>query len=342
MEVPKTSPAPARSLRRYLFIALVTLGTLASAGSIAHAQSNVDDLVDEIRQMVAETLGPERQGAAYAAMVNFAVHPDISRAVYRVDSEGQNADEPEIKVTKLPLRLLPDVELAGVRPFFEVSLGYQTIDFAFETAPGERIDSEWKAYGGSLVGGLQIPVGSDWTLVSTVNLGLARLKNNADFDGPISEAILKPATEGLVFNWQAETWIAGAAVAADYVKTLGATDLGVHASLSYNYVESYDSDSGLIDFNSDATTFVINAEAIHPTPLAIGDYPLAVVPSFGYTTFLGNDRDALGFEYFVEGGLALEADVSAKGWRVKKLRLGAKAIYGADVTGYGLIIGYRF
>ena len=48
---------------------------------------------------------------------------------------------------------------------------------------------------------------------------------------------------------------------------------------------------------------------------------------------IGNNRDALGFDYFFEAGLALETDISQNDWPVKKLRLGVMGIFGADVTG---------
>ena len=50
----------------------------------------------------------------------------------------------------------------------------------------------------------------------------------------------------------------------------------------------------------------------------------------------------LGFERFGEAGLAVEGDVSQRGWRVRKLRLGATAIFGPDVSGWSVVLGYRF
>ena len=38
----------------------------------------------------------------------------------------------------------------------------------------------------------------------------------------------------------------------------------------------------------------------------------------------------------------LEGDVSSRGWKIKSLRFGVKGIFGPDVKGWGLIIGYGF
>ena len=54
--------------------------------------------------------------------------------------------------------------------------------------------------------------------------------------------------------------------------------------------------------------------------MKLGKYPLAVVALLGNTTFLGANRDALGFKDFHEAGLALEVDVSSRGWKIHTLR----------------------
>ena len=76
--------------------------------------------------------------------------------------------------------------------------------------------------------------------------------------------------------------------------------------------------------------------------MTLGGYPLSIVGLFGMTSIFGPDRDALGFDRFFETGLGLQGDLSSRGWKVTSLRLGLKAIYGPDVTGWGLIVGYEF
>jgi hypothetical protein len=87
--------------------------------------------------------------------------------------------------------------------------------------------------------------------------------------------------------------------------------------------------------------FSPQVDEIKPIGTRLGGYPLALVGHFGSTTFIGDNRDALGFDTFFEAGLALETDISQNDWPVKKLRLGAMGIFGADVTGWSVIFGYR-
>ena len=306
------------------------------------ANGDLDQVIQDLRDQFLSTLGPDRLGGAYASIINFAVNPDISAATYHIDAGNLDASDPELNVFRLPLRHVFDLDRRGWRPFVEADLAYQSYQFDFAAFDTERIDTEWRTYGGTLAVGAEIPTSEELTLVPAVTLGLVHLENDADYTGPLSNSLLKPALEGLVFDWDADAWLVGASLGVDYKRALRRFELNVHGSLSHNYIETYDSSSGLLEFDSQATTFTVQAETVHPTTMTVGGYPLALVASLGNTTFIGSNRDALGFEYFFEAGLAFEADVSPKEWPVKKLRLGASAIYGPDVTGWSLIIGYRF
>jgi len=103
-----------------------------------------------------------------------------------------------------------------------------------------------------------------------------------------------------------------------------------------------DRSSSYVDFEANATTCALQVEGLMPLPVTLGTLPLALAASLGHTSFHDGERDALGFTSFFEAGLALETDISTYDLRVKKLRLGTKAIAGEDVAGWSLILGYRF
>lgn len=49
------------------------------------AQSGLDETIDAVRRQAIQQAGPDRLGAGYAAMMNFAATPDISSATYYID-----------------------------------------------------------------------------------------------------------------------------------------------------------------------------------------------------------------------------------------------------------------
>lgn len=168
------------------------------------------------------------------------------------------------------------------------------------------------------------------------------LESDANYRGSVSETIFKPALKGVVFDWDADATLIGATLGLDYSRPFDSWAVEGRTRLNYNHIDTYDSSSNLVEFDANVTTFTLQVDVIKPIDAKIGGDPLALVGHFGNTTFIGNDRDALGFDTFFEAGLALETDVSKNNWPVKKLRLGAMGIFGPDVTGWSVIFSYRF
>lgn len=317
---------------RLTWAPLTVILLLLSAESLA--QSNP---IDDIRDVILENLSPGVLGAGYSAMVNFAASPDISAAIFYPDE-----DDSTLNVYKLPYRHVFNHDSKGWRPFVQALVSYQVLEAGFDLFEGESIDSEWTAYSGSLSGGVEVPINDGLVFLTSFNMGLARLKNRANYQGLIANGLLKPALTGVIFDWDADAFILGGAIGLDYRHGFSNFDFETRGSLTYNHIETYGSSSEFVEFNSGITTFDIEISSVHPTNLSIGNFPLAVVTLLGNTTFLGPYSDSLGFNYFFEAGAALEADISSKEWKIKKVRLGATGIFGTDVTGWSIIFGYRY
>ena len=61
-------------------------GLLVMAPLSVLAQSGLDEIIDAVRRRAIQQAGPDRLGAGYAAMMNFAATPDISSATYYIDN----------------------------------------------------------------------------------------------------------------------------------------------------------------------------------------------------------------------------------------------------------------
>jgi len=316
-----------------------TLALLISGSALA--QSQLDPVIDEIRALALENFNPDELGSGYAAMLNFAVSPDISAATYALDTEeGSGIHNPRLKVYRIPLRHVFRPESQNLRPFVQATMAYQTLDTSFDLFELDSVDSRWSTWGVALAGGLEIPVSEHLVLLPVLSLGLGRLDNDADYSGAVANALIKPALEGLIFDWDTKARLVGASMGLDYTRPSPGFDLEIKANLSHNYMDTFDSSSEFIDFSNKVTTFDLDLSTVHPLQQTLGGQPLALVMLLGDTRFLGAERHALDFDHFSEAGLALEADVSSRGWSIKTLRLGAKAIFGKDVSGWSLILSY--
>jgi len=303
--------------------------------------ANADDGLDAVRQSVRDSVDPEQLGAGYAAIVSFAVSPDISTADYDLDdSSGTSA--PQLDVYRLPLRHVFNEDGEGIKPFVQGILAYQELEAGFELAENEFIDSSWETYGASVAGGVEIPVTENLALLSALTLGYARLENNANYSGPVSEAIFKPVLKGLIFDWEADALIYGAAIGADYWKKASLGDIEARGSLAYSVIDTFDSSSDFVDFKSHVTSLDLELNTVYQTGTSVANRPLALVLLLGHTRFFGSNKDALGFEYFSEAGLALQFGGSAAHPNRRSWRVGLKSIFGDGVEGWSLVFSHGF
>ena len=311
------------------------------AGMPLSGLAQTDQDIDLIRQAAEDVFDQVEIGAGYAAIVDFAVSRDISSATFYPD-EVEGVVDPKLISTKVPFRFILGDNDTGRRPFVQGHLAYQTLNSGFDVLPGEFIDSTWTTYGASIAGGIELPFGEHFKLLPVASVGYGRIENRAKFYGPISEALLEPALSELVFNWTANTVVYGASLGADYRRDVGGFDIEILGSLTHHRIESTSASNEFTKIHGHVTAFDFEVNTVHATSWKLGGHPLAIVGLFGGTKVLGPDRDALGFDQFFEAGIGLEGDVSAKGWKVDSLRLGVKALFGPDVSGWGLILGYGF
>ena len=305
---------------------------------LASAQS--DDLIDAIRDLAKESFDPVKIGAGYAAMVDFAVSRDISSANFYPDASDGVVD-PSLRHLRFPFRFVFGDDQAAARPFLQGLVAHQTVESGFDYAPGEFVASDWETWGFSLSGGYDVPLSEHLSFLPVLSVGYGTLENRARYAGPISEQLLQPALAGLILDWDTSAVSYGASLGFDYRRMLGGFDVEVLGSVSHHYVDSVDAPNEFVDFRSRVSGFDLEVSTIHPTPWKLFGHPLSLVGLFGHTRIFGPERDALGFDSFFEAGAGIDLDVSARGWKLTSLRFGAKAIFGPDVDGWGLIIGYR-
>lgn len=303
--------------------------------------ATAQDDIDAIREQLKADLDGVQVGAGYAAIVDFAVSRDISAATFYPD-EVEGVSDPKLASIKVPFRFMLGDDEATTRPFLQGHFAYQTLDADFDILLDEQIRSEWKTYGGSISTGLEIVLNDTMKLIPAVSIGYGRIENRADYTGPIGEEFLQPIFTNLLYDWDSNAVMYGGSLGFDHRRNYGPFDVEVLANLTHHRLENTSASTEFAEVDGHVTAFDLELNAVYPTSWTLGGYPLAVVGLFGMTNIFGPDRDALGFDHFFETGLGLQSDLSSKGWKMTSLRLGLKAIYGPDVTGWGLIIGYEF
>jgi hypothetical protein len=105
-------------MKRFILHSCVCSLVLFSAIHVRAQQ----EAIDEIRDNALREGGPERLGAGYAALVNFAVNPDISAATHNIKVEGVR--DPSISAYRLPLRYVFTLDNGAWRPQVQANFAY--------------------------------------------------------------------------------------------------------------------------------------------------------------------------------------------------------------------------
>lgn len=297
-------------------------------------------LSNQIRQQIIQTINPEELGIGYGAMANFAVVPDISAARYNIDSDG--TENTALRVRRFPIRFYLPVNGENWRTFLQGNIGVQKFSTDFSVLESDSISSEWDTDALSLIAGIDVRLADNFYLTPAIDVGRVRIDNIANYSGDLATSIIKPAFDNVLFNFNTDARLLGVSMGLNYQARPEFGTINVHSSLTHNNLETYNSSSQYVEFDSAFTTLTASVEMEIPTDLTINEFPIALIPQIGGASFIGANRGAFGFDDYLELGLAASINISALDYLIREFRVGAKGIWGNNMNGWTLLFGYRF
>lgn len=311
--------------------AIIALAGIVLAGPLAAQNS-----LEELRSDLAGDIRNSDIGAGYAQMLNFFVAPSISASRLEAD------DGTEYDVFKLPLQFKYPLGEGGWQLAVRGTVSHARAKNRFEVVEGEPIDLEWKADSGEVGVGLIYPAGESLSLFVSGGYGISRLKSDADYSGIVTEGLLAPIIDGILFNWETNARIASLTGGFDYQRRMAERfDLELTGRYTYSHIASYSESRGLPSFSEDTGTVSVNADLRHALGATLWERPLFGVVHLGGTAFTGASRDALGFTHFYELGYSLGLDVSEHNRYFSDFSLGYQWNTGSDVDGHSLVLAWR-
>lgn len=306
---------------------------------VGTASALTQEDIDAIRDSIAETERKGGSGAGYAQLIGFITDPDVSGVTFDFGADTAS----KLDIYKLPLQFKVGKH-AGWTLFVRGGLNYATYDaddlLAFLPS-SDNIDTELTAYSGSLGLVAKKPLNTDWTFAAALDAGLARFEDQAKYKG--ASEVFAPFLDDLLLNWTTNASLLSGVVGLDYRHAYN--DLEVKGQIHYihSYVSSFGESGDFVGFSENTDTLHVDVDVIHPWGRDLGGYPLAGVVHLGNTSFLGDNRDALGFNTLWSVGYAIQLDVKKRDWSLQSVKLGFNYLVGNnDVDGYEIVFGYRF
>lgn len=304
--------------------------------ALAPAALQAQDGIDDARELLKNELRNSEIGAGYAQMLNFFIDPSISASILESD------DGTEYDVLKVPLQYDIPINDGDWRLAVRGTLSHAQADNTFSLIEGETIDGAWKADSGQIGVGLVIPASERLSWLVAGQVGISRLENETDYNGPLSEALIAPIADGVLFNWDTNARVGSLTGGLDYRDRLWERhELGVFARYTYSHIKSYSESRDLVPFSANTGTFSVKADLKHPFSATLGERPLFGVANLGATAFTGPHRDALGFTHFYELGYSVGVNVAERNRFFRSFSIGYQLNYGSDIEGHSLLLGWR-
>ncbi len=318
---------------------LILLCTMAETSA-----TELDAIIASTRAYEEKLLKPSLMGAGYGALMNFSAEPALSSATYVVD-DGNDKDH-SINVYKIPLRHDFDLNQYGMGSFIEGRLGYLKMNIDYFLVEKEQslkiVGSKWETCSGTLGGGLSFPMGAGFSFIPAIYGGIAYLKNSSSYHGELANVFLKPVFDGLGFNWNTSATLLNGIATIQYADTIDTFLLNGELSYSFDYIDTFNESSSYQKFVTDSSVITFKANLSHPLGFAVSGLPLSWVIHAGNSTFIGANRNVMGFNYFNELGFSIKADTAQKKWSVQNISLGFMGILGNNIQGWSILFGYSF
>ncbi len=303
---------------------------------LSAAAQTIDDLRQEFRSLIAAEY--DSIGSGYGQMLSLFLDRSVSFS--RLDIEGDQ-DQGEFDILKLPLRWnLP----LGDGPFelaLRGTLSHSSYQQLIELDDENGVDTKWNAESAQFGAGLRYTLSDHWTASAIAEAGISQLENEADYSGalgPLLDAVL----QGILFDWDTNVAVYSLRTGFDY-DNLPQRDRGltVSARYTYSYIDSFSESDELLPFHANTNTLTLRGEYRHPWGFGLADFPLFGIVGAGATAFVGDGRDALGFDHFFQAGYAVALDISERDYWVKSLSIGYQFNKGSDVEGHSILFNWE-
>ncbi|MFV8818573.1 Solitary outer membrane autotransporter beta-barrel domain [Haliea sp. E17] len=294
--------------------------------------------LDEARDELAREIQRSDIGTGYAQMLSMFLDRSVSLSRLEVKDYRDND---EMDILKVPLRYDLPIENSDWKLALRGTLSHSRYSSRTYLEDNDYLDAEWRADSGQLGLGLIFPWGEHWSATAVGEAGLSRLKNTADYRGPLIEA-LAPLLDGVLVNWDTDVAVYSIRSGLDYDRMHGyRSGYRIKARYSYSKIRSFSESSDLPPLRADTQTATLSGEFRHPWGMDVGVFPLFGIVNAGATTFLGDDRDALGFKYYYQAGYSVALDFSASTAWIKTVSIGYQWNQGDNVSGQSLLINWE-
>lgn len=271
----------------------------------------------------------QKRSKAVLTLMSFSVTPDATASSLSINSG--TTGNPGITIGQLGAGF---TVATGFPLYLEGFIGYNRYDPTFVASNGDeerKIPTKWTSLSGTVGIGWDFPLITDLYFRPIVNLSLGHVESDLSLAGRLIE-FRTDRQVNFLDGGRLNAYGYGGSAMLDYGRYREAYELEVELRYTYIRLESFDSSSE-VKGAADAQTVALWSRWRQPTGLVVFRRPLRYVLELANTTYVGDQRGVLGFNFLTSTGAGIEFDFSAYNSIVTRLRLIGRYVFGENVTG---------
>jgi hypothetical protein len=286
------------------------------------------------------------------ALVNFNTTPGISGTRLNVDTGDGNPDLRYDKVSfYIPMSWSTTNPKLKIRS--QIAFGTLQVEDSFfaKNTQGQtiRFDAEREIYSGRIGLGVDYYPAPKWRIIPYIAFAPSKLKSQTQVQGgSLNLGNLTPVEQALVTDWETNAWTLAAVLETRYDHWFGQEDYRIELKANYvhAYSETFDESLPLLEASGHTDTVTFLARWTTITDFISFGRPLAWNLYTNYTSFLNQEKDTLGFNYYFEFGGGIDWYIKKKffhdSFKISFVGLRAGVVVGENVTGGTIGFAFRY
>jgi hypothetical protein len=272
------------------------------------------------------------------ALMAFAAVPDLTSSFLSID-------DTRVGDTRLSMTQFAGGEtVSKAFPLYlEGSAAFMRFDPTFVATRGEEqrvLPARWNSV--ALTGGIgwDFEIMPNLVLRPIFNFSLGHVESDLSLVGRLAD-LKRDVSVDFLNNGRLNAYGLGGSLMLDY--TLVKPEYEVDVELRYTSIalKTFDS-SEVVSGSAAAQAVSLYSRYRAPTGLTVMDRPLRYVLELANTTYVGDQRGLLGFNYLTSVGAGIEFDSSDKLSWLSRTRIVARYAFGQNVRGFAVGVAVTF
>jgi hypothetical protein len=266
---------------------------------------------------------------AVLTLMSFSVTPDATASSLSINSASTG--DPGIVIGQLGAGF---TVATGFPLYMEGFIGYNRYDPTFVASNGvdeRKLPTKWNSLSGTVGLGWDFKLIPDLYFRPIVNVSLGHVESDLSLAGRFIQFRTDKDIDFLD-NGRLNAYGIGGSAMLDYGRYRENYEYELELRYTYIRLQSFDS-SDSVQGSTDAQTVSLWTRWRQPTGLVLFRRPLRYVLELANSTYVGDQRGSLGFNFLTSAGAGIEFDFSAYNSILTRLRFIGRYVFGEDVSG---------